>query len=302
MVFSASYPHITTDDSLMETVSHGSPDYPFHFYYENMDMFDFNCIDWHWHTELEFVLIENGTVTMWVGDQDFTLNEGDAIFINTKILHKFYSPCAASIPNFLFLPSFISPDDSLIFKKYVLPVTNSSIPCIIFREQERSNASILSDFRKIIQIHKEERNEELLVSSLIQHLWLSICRSINFDLVEEKQGASATSLSRLQMMMQYIHEHYPEDISLNDISCKVSISKSTALNLFKQYLHMTPVNYLIAYRLRIAAAALSDTEKKISTISAECGFKSFDHFCRTFKRRYGLTPGEYRKTKLLGSQ
>ena len=217
------------------------------------------------------------------------------------MLHRFYSPCAASIPNFLFLPSFISPDDSLIFKKYVLPVTNSSIPCIIFREQERSNASILSDFRKIIQIHKEERNEELLVSSLIQHLWLSIYRSINFDLVEEKQGASAASLSRLQMMMQYIHEHYPEDISLNDISCKVSISKSTALNLFKQYLNMTPVNYLIAYRLRIAAAALSDTEKKISTISAECGFKSFYHFCRTFKRHYGLTPGEYRKTKLLGS-
>lgn len=64
MVFSASYPHITTDDSLMETVSHGSPDYPFHFYYENMDMFDFNCIDWHWHTELEFVFIESGNVPM----------------------------------------------------------------------------------------------------------------------------------------------------------------------------------------------------------------------------------------------
>lgn len=44
MVFSASYPHITTDDSLMETVSHGSPDYPFHFYYENMDMFDFTVL------------------------------------------------------------------------------------------------------------------------------------------------------------------------------------------------------------------------------------------------------------------
>lgn len=116
MVFSASYPHITTDDSLMETVSHGSLDYPFHFYYENMDMFDFNCIDWHWHTELEFVHIESGTVTMWVGDQDFTLNEGDAIFINTKILHKFYSPCAASIPNFLFCLPLSLPTTALYSK------------------------------------------------------------------------------------------------------------------------------------------------------------------------------------------
>lgn len=302
MVFSASYPHITTDDSLMETVSHGSLDYPFHFYYENMNMFDFNCIDWHWHTELEFVLIESGTVTMWVGDQDFTLNEGDAIFINTKMLHRFYSPCAASIPNFLFKPSFISPEDSLIFKKYVLPVISSSIPFLIFNGKECSNESILNDFCKIIQIHKENQTDELLVSSCIQHLWLNIYNSINFDLVEEKQTASATSLSRLQIMMQFIHEHYSEEISLDEISSEVNVSKSTALNLFNRYLHTTPVNYLISYRLKVAAAGLSGTEKKISTISAECGFKSFDHFCRTFKRHYGLTPGEYRKNKLLGSQ
>ena len=302
MVFSASYPHITTDDSLMETVSHGSLDYPFHFYYENMNMFDFNCIDWHWHTELEFVHIESGTVTMWVGDQDFTLNEGDAIFINTKMLHRFYSPCAASIPNFLFKPSFISPEDSLIFKKYVLPVISSSIPFLIFNGKECSNESILNDFCKIIQIHKENQTDELLVSSCIQHLWLNIYNSINFDLVEEKQTASATSLSRLQIMMQFIHEHYSEEISLDEISSEVNVSKSTALNLFNRYLHTTPVNYLISYRLKVAAAGLSGTEKKISTISAECGFKSFDHFCRTFKRHYGLTPGEYRKNKLLGSQ
>ena len=133
MLFSNSYPHIITDDSLMETVHHGSPDYPFHFYYENMELFDFNCVDWHWHTELEFVFIESGTVTMWIGDQELTLSERDAIFINTKMLHRFYSPCAASIPNFLFKPSFISPEDSLIFKKYVLPVISSSIPFLIFK-------------------------------------------------------------------------------------------------------------------------------------------------------------------------
>ena len=302
MLFNTSYPHIITDESLMETARHGNPDYPFHFYYENMGLFDFNCVDWHWHSELEFVFIESGTVTMWIGDRDFGLNEGDALFINTKMLHKFHSTCAASIPNFLFKPSFISPEDSLIFKKYVLPVTSSSIPYLIFRGEERSNAAILSDFRKIIQIHKDGPANELLVSSLIQHLWLSIYHTINFDLIEEKQIASAASLSRLQMMMQFIHENYAEDISLDDISGEVSVSKSTALNLFKQYLHMTPVNYLIAYRLKTAAAGLSGTEKKISTISAECGFKNLDHFCRTFKKHYELTPSEYRKSKLLGSK
>ena len=42
----------------METIPHGSQDYPFRYYYEHLAQFDFNCIDWHWHTELEFVYVQ----------------------------------------------------------------------------------------------------------------------------------------------------------------------------------------------------------------------------------------------------
>ena len=99
-------------------------------------------------------------------------------------------------------------------------------------------------------------------------------------------------------MMQFIHEHYTKEITLEDIAAQTGISKSTALNLFNKYLHVTPVNHLISYRLKIAAAKLSDTEKKISTISAECGFNSVDYFCRAFKKQYNMSPGKYRKNTL----
>ena len=36
--------------------SHGSQDYPFRYYYEHLAQFDFNCIDWHWHTELNLCI------------------------------------------------------------------------------------------------------------------------------------------------------------------------------------------------------------------------------------------------------
>ena len=49
------YTKIITDENLMETIPHGSQDYPFRYYYEHLAQFDFNCIAWHWHTELEFV-------------------------------------------------------------------------------------------------------------------------------------------------------------------------------------------------------------------------------------------------------
>ena len=96
-------------------------------------------------------------------------------------------------------------------------------------------------------------------------------------------------------MMQFIHENYRRNLSLDEIAAQSMISKSSALNLFRSYLHITPVNYLINYRLKQAALLLSHTEKKVSTISAETGFHNVDYFCRAFKKHYQVTPGEYRK-------
>ena len=117
---------IAIDENLMETVQHGDRNYPFKYYYENLALFDFNCVEWHWHTELEFVYVESGTVTMWLGEKKFTLPEGNGVFINSRILHRFYSPTEAVIPNFVCMPCFIAPEDSLVYRKYIFPVISSS--------------------------------------------------------------------------------------------------------------------------------------------------------------------------------
>ena len=98
MNINTTYTKIITGEDLMETAQHGSTLYPFQFYYEDLSVFDFNCIEWHWHTELEFIYIESGTVTLWIGEYQFHLTEGNGIFINTKVLHRLYSPSKALIP------------------------------------------------------------------------------------------------------------------------------------------------------------------------------------------------------------
>ena len=76
MNINTTYTKIITGEDLMETAQHGSTFYPFQFYYEDLSVFDFNCIEWHWHTELEFIYIESGTVTLWIGEDQFNLTEG----------------------------------------------------------------------------------------------------------------------------------------------------------------------------------------------------------------------------------
>ena len=69
------------------------------------------------------------------------------------------------------------------------------------------------------------------------------------------------------------------------------------MNLFRRYLHDTPVHYLVKYRLQEAANLLLTTEKKIIVISQNVGFENIDYFCKTFKKYYQMTPTEYRKTR-----
>jgi len=299
MNFNTSYNKIATDENLMETVQHGSNSYPFHFYYDNLALFDFNCVEWHWHTELEFVYIESGTVTFWIGEKQFTLPEGNGVFINSKVLHRFYSPTEAVIPNFVCMPFFIAAQDSFIYRKYILPVILSSLSFQIFYSDISWQAKALSIIKQIIAVQDCTSSGELATSSLLQMLWLEIYENADIKYTEDHTNDSASSQARLQLMMQYIHQNYMHDISLDDIAEHAGISKSTVLNLFRKYLHITPINYLINCRLNEAAQLLSKTEQKINTVSYETGFNNVDYFCRLFKKHYQLTPTEYRKKKLL---
>ena len=64
------------DECFLEQTQHGEADFPFRFYLEDVWEFDFHCIDWHWHPEVEFVYTERGSITCFVGTERFILPQG----------------------------------------------------------------------------------------------------------------------------------------------------------------------------------------------------------------------------------
>ena len=297
MKFNTFYNKIITDETLMETIQHGESDYPFHFYYDNLSLYDFHCVEWHWHTEFEFVFVESGTVVFGVGEKQFSLPAGSGVFINSKVLHRYYSDEEAIVPNFVFMPDYIAVQNSLIYKKYILPVLSSSLDYQVFAPEIPWQAEVLAVMNEIIYVQEAESGIELITSSLVQRMWDLLYRNVNARPIRENNGSSIASQGRLQLMMQYIHQQFSMNISLEDIAGHAMVSKSTTLNLFRKYLHITPINYLINYRLQEAAKLLSSTERKIHVISKEVGFESVDYFCKAFKKYYSMTPTEYRKNR-----
>ena len=294
MNYNKTYNKILTDEEFMEIKPHGSSAYPFQYYYDNLELFDFHCIEWHWHREFEFLYVESGQVLCGIGEKQIILSEGDAIFINSKILHRFYASSGGVIPNFVCMPEFIAPESSLVYKKYILPIISSNMSFQYFQSAEPWQARIIQIMIKIMEIQENEKIKELSTLALLQNLWLIFYENVKLSGKEEVQTVDETAQKRVQLMMQYIHENYKQGLSLNEIASHIGVSKSTALHLFQRFLHTTPVNYLIEYRLQAASRLLKNTNKKVKTIAYESGFHNVDYFCRVFKNHYHVTPSEYR--------
>ena len=294
MDYNKTYNKILTDEEFMEIKPHGSSAYPFQYYYDNLELFDFHCIEWHWHREFEFLYVESGQIICGIGEKQIILSEGDAIFINSKILHRFYASSGGVIPNFVCMPEFIAPENSLVYKKYILPIISSNMSFQRFQSAEPWQARIIQIMIKIMETQENEKIKELSTLALLQNLWLIFYENVKLSDKEKMQTVDEAAQKRVQLMMQYIHENYKHGLSLNEIASHIGVSKSTALHLFQRFLHTTPVNYLIEYRLQAASRLLKNTNKKVKTIAYESGFHNVDYFCRLFKNRYHVTPSEYR--------
>lgn len=289
------YSRIRTDETLRETVCHGSDEYPFKYYNEDIWLFDFHCIDWHWHSEVEFVFIEKGTAEFLVGSGRYVLTEGTGIFINSQVIHRFEASESVIIPNIVFFPSLLSAEDSLIYRKYIQPLLDSSVECLIFSPEVPWQKEVLKNLLLVFDVQDTESIGEIKTVELLLKIWETVYENANISESIPVAKATAHTQAQLQIMMQYIHKNYAEHITLADIAQTVSVSKSSALNIFNKYLRISPVSYLINYRLKRAAKLLASTDSSIYSIASNTGFENVGYFCRSFKELFGVTPSEYRK-------
>ena len=69
------------------------------------------------------------------------------------------------------------------------------------------------------------------------------------------------------------------------------------MKYFKQYAGMPFIQYLNDYRLTMAGEFLQNTEESVTQIALKCGFENLSYFNRLFRRKFGVTPGQYRGEK-----
>lgn len=284
---------IITDDKMRETRMHGTPDFPFQYYLDDIHKFENHYVEWHWHTEFEFVIVTSGIIDCLIGTERITLSPGDGLFINSKIIHRFESAAGGLMPNILFLPEFLSASTTAIYRENIAPVLQSDLPYCILRQDDSANTALLEKLFYICRIADTRTPDKLNILLAVLSLWQDFYCTYTNRFGISGNPKNMLLQSRMRCMMQYIFEHYKEKITLTDIASAASISKSEALRCFHIALATTPINYLVDYRLACARELLLTTDDTVTQAALSVGIENISYFVRTFKKKYGVTPKTY---------
>ncbi len=99
---------------------------------------------------------------------------------------------------------------------------------------------------------------------------------------------------QLSRTIEYMHAHYNQDISLEELAAVVNLSQTHLVRTFKQTTGLSPYQYFIHLRIEKAKMLIMSNEFTIGEIAAILGFTDQSHMNRHFKRITGLSPKEYK--------
>lgn len=154
------------------------------------------------------------------------------------------------------------------------------------------NPNIEKTFYDIIELSKKQNeiNNYLIISKAYRLLneILQACPT-------KTQQLPLKTNNPIDYIIDYLNSNYKENISLETLAKKFYIDKYYLVKLFKKETNLTPIQYLIQYRISVSLTLLQTTTMSITEISEQCGFFSQTNFLLRFKKIIGMSPSEYRK-------
>lgn len=97
--------------------------------------------------------------------------------------------------------------------------------------------------------------------------------------------------TRINLALEYIHQHYDQEITLETLTELTNLEKNYFIRLFKQYMNLTPYQYIKKYRFN-AALALIKRRYSLSDVALKIGYSDISAFSHAFQRIYGIYPSE----------
>ena len=250
----------------------------------------------HYHDFCEITCILSGNGTYYINGTEYPVQPGDIIIFNQVEPHGWVvKDHAMEVFVLTFAPEIIADPAGTAADEYLKPFfyLGSHFRNLITASDKRT-----SEMRGIMdeiftEMRRREKGFEGMVRADILRILTLLLRHYekegkapDIDLNEKKR-----SMKRLEKAVYYINSHYTDNLTLEDVAGKVYMSPSYFSTYFRNVTNRKFSEYVTMLRLNRVQELILTTDRTVSSIAMECGFRNMSNFYRLYKKHVGsLSP------------
>jgi AraC family transcriptional regulator len=145
-----------------------------------------------------------------------------------------------------------------------------------------------------IGVKERSREKDLIASLALKELLIRLTQTQARDMLEKTYKELASS-NRMAHVVDYIKKNIRENLLLEELASQACMSKAHFLRIFKNELGLTPMDYVVKERLKLAKYYLLTGDFQIQEVCLMSGFNDLTNFIRAFKREFQVTPKVFQK-------
>lgn len=244
----------------------------------------------HAHIYYEMLYVYEGEIIMNIQGQDYHVQGGSLVFINqfdehsTRLVSEVYKRYYLRIP-----PNHLMAFHNDVLLLSVFRLRSSTFPYILYAGEDKPRfdnyfTMILDTFQSGGP-YTDERIEALIT------LVLTDAQKIRPDMFTPP---NALSFLPIQDILDHLDQHFAEKFSLEDLAKRYHVSTGCLSSHFRQYVGMSPMQYVTQRRLTHARILLLKTNLSVGKIASLCGHNDASNFVRRFRQQYHCTPLQFR--------
>ena len=297
---------IETYDNLYSKNDYGTLDYPVNARYLDLHKSYLNWIRWHWHEEMEILIVDQGVAEVSTDDDSYLIRPGQGLIINQNVMHCIHAQDKkqCTFHSLVFHPDYIFGHKSNYLQtQYLLPMQNYQLfKVFLLDESAPWHERMLRTLMEVIEVNMTQNfGSAIAPKRYLCHFWAELLRQL-----PQTETVSPPRISqdeqRVKEAMLYIRTHHAEPLTLQEIADSIHVSKSECCRCFSRTLQMSPFEYLMKYRIYESTKKLMDDEQdfgSIADLALSVGFNNTSYYNKLFKKFLGCTPTYYRTHKVL---
>ena len=283
-------------ETFREDKKHTEVAFPYNTYLCSIPL-DFSSVPVHWHEEMEFIVVKKGRGLVTLDRESRLLEAGQAVIVLPGQLHgiRQYQQERMEYENIIFRLEMLLPKEcDVCGPKFLEPYRDGKLLYPAWIDGSALyHEEMLECIRKMDELSEQRpRGYPLAVKGWLFQFFFLMFSRVEPTLAEEGREKS---LDKMKRILRRIEVDYGKPLSIKEMAEFSGFSESHFMKFFKNHMGVPFVSYLNDYRLTLAARALAEGQEDVLTVAMDVGFSNVSYFNRLFKKKFRMTPLEYRK-------